>query len=315
MRTGAALGHRGFFHETAFYQSDDEFLAVIVPFLREGLTAGEPTVAAFGEANERLVRAALGPGNGVSFLAAEQQYARPALAIKRYQEMFADLVASGATQIRVVGDVPHPGVGVPWEWWARYEAAVNHAYDDFPVWGVCPYDTRTAPPEVLDQVRLTHPRIVTAAGHLANDAFEDPHGFVTGRVAPWRDPLEGSPPVVELVDPGPALARDVVAAWQARAALREEDLNGLLLATSEAVTNAMTHGRPPVRLRVWAVPGRMVVTITDGGTGPVEPYAGLVPGGGPGGFGLWLAHQLCAYVSMQRDHEGFTLRLVAGSLV
>ena len=34
MRTGAAAGHRGYFHETAFYSSAEEFLAIVVPFDR-----------------------------------------------------------------------------------------------------------------------------------------------------------------------------------------------------------------------------------------------------------------------------------------
>jgi hypothetical protein len=40
VRTGAAAGHRGYFHETAFYSSDEEFLAIVVPFL-EGSDAGD----------------------------------------------------------------------------------------------------------------------------------------------------------------------------------------------------------------------------------------------------------------------------------
>ena len=48
MRSGAAAGHRGYFHEAAFYSSTEEFLAVVVPFLREGVAAGEPIVVTCG---------------------------------------------------------------------------------------------------------------------------------------------------------------------------------------------------------------------------------------------------------------------------
>src|SRR5690349_7058792 len=50
----------GFFHETAFYGSDDDFLAHAVPFLEDGLRAGEPSVVACTESNASLLRAALG---------------------------------------------------------------------------------------------------------------------------------------------------------------------------------------------------------------------------------------------------------------
>ena len=50
MRTGAAAGHRGYFHETAFYSSAEEFLAIVVPFRQGALKAGEPAVAALSDA-------------------------------------------------------------------------------------------------------------------------------------------------------------------------------------------------------------------------------------------------------------------------
>ena len=48
MRSGAAAGHPGYFHETAFYGSDDEFVDIVAPFVRDGIAAGEPTVVACG---------------------------------------------------------------------------------------------------------------------------------------------------------------------------------------------------------------------------------------------------------------------------
>jgi len=73
-------------------------------------------------------------------------------------------------------------------------------------------------------------------------------------------------------------------------------------------------GRRPVRLRVWAGPRRVVVAVTDRGTGPSDPFAGLLPAARfpDGGLGLWLIHQLCRDVTMSRDEDGFTIRLVAG---
>jgi hypothetical protein len=64
----------------------------------------------------------------------------------------------------VASEVPHPGVGAPWDGWARYEAAVNRAYAEFPLWGLCAYDTRITPGPVLDDVARTHPYFATADG-------------------------------------------------------------------------------------------------------------------------------------------------------
>jgi len=313
MRSGAAADHRGYFHETVFYGSDDEFLGTVVPFLREGLEAGEPTFAALSETNEKLVRAATADMPGIAFLPGAI-HARPASAIKEYRELLAGQVAAGATQIRIVGDVPHPGLGMPWDWWARYEAAANVAYADFPAWGLCPYDTRITPDEVLADVERTHPRVATPDGqHLDNNRYEEPASFLR-RAFTRNELVEPAPPRIELLDPSPAAARHAVLDAAAVARLGRGDVDGMVVAVSEAVTNAITHGRPPVHVRVWAAAARMVVTVTDRGDGPQDPFAGLLPAPDRpfGGLGLWLAHQLCSHVALGTGPDGFTVRLVAG---
>ena len=55
------------------------------------------------------------------------------------------------------------------------------------------------------------------------------------------------------------------------------ELDNLVFATHEAVTNALLHGRPPTVLRLWAQPDRVTVTVTDTGPGPADPLVGLLP--------------------------------------
>ncbi|MDI1466333.1 sensor histidine kinase [Catellatospora sp. KI3] len=315
MRTGAAAGHHGFYHETAFYQSDEQFLELVVPFLADGLAAGEPVIVAFADHRQELVRAALGTARDLLYVDGDQQYAKPAPAIRRYGELFDERVAAGARQIRVAGDVPHPGVGVPWEWWARYEAVVNRAYDAWPVWGLCPYDTRVTPPGVLDHVLRTHPHVATADGPRANGAYEQPEEFLRRQPAVWRDPIEVEAPHAALADPTLAETRAAVVKLAARTDLSADDVDAMLLASSEAVTNAMVHGSGRVGVQLWAAPRRLVVTVSDDGYGPQDPCVGLVPTGADvGGLGLWLAYQVCSYVSQEREGGRFTLRLVVGEL-
>jgi anti-sigma regulatory factor (Ser/Thr protein kinase) len=310
MRTGAAADHRGFFHETGLYSSEQELLSIVAPFLAGGADAGEPTLVAVGEANERLIKSAIGHSPKISFLSGT--YSKPASVISSYRKALAAHVAEGAAQVRVVGEIPNPGLGEPWDWWARYEAAINHAYDDFPMWAICLYDTRITPADALADVMRTHPYVATADGrHLANDHFEDPVAFLNEQPPASGDALEASAPMVELIDPTPAAAR-----WALRGApLDAAALEDLMIAVSEAVTNAQRHSRSPVRVRAWAGHDRVVVTVTDPGPGPRDPFAGLLPASDPpgGGCGLWIVHQLCSHVTMSRDGDGFTIRLVVGS--
>ncbi|MEV4346983.1 anti-sigma factor RsbA family regulatory protein [Actinoplanes sp. NPDC049596] len=311
MRSGAAAGHRGCFHETAFYDSDQTFLDVVGPFLAGGLAAGEPVVSAFAGHNQTLVLGAFGPRSGIRFLDGGVQYARPASAIDRYRRVLRDYVVAGAEQIRVAGQVPHPGSGVPWEWWVRYEAALNRVFGGVPVWGLCPYDLRQAPSQVLDDARSTHPYVATGDEHAANPAFVAPEEFLAGRRSRWRDPLEATEPAATFHDPLPARVRAAVAQAGPSTTLGENDIRGLILGASEAVSNAIRHGRPPVTVRLWSSLDRILVTVTDTGDGPSDPYAGLQPSPG-GGLGLWLAFQSCGYVTLDRGPAGFTVRLLAG---
>jgi len=313
MRSGTGVSEVGFIHEAGYYGSDEEFLALVVPFLRGGLDAGEPTFAVFTEPKTAMLRDALPEPSAVTFLSGEEQYDRPAATIRTYRQVVTDQLAAGARQIRVAGAVPHPGVGAPWTGWARYEAAVNHAFVSFPLRAMCPYDTRITPDDVLADVARTHPRLVTVAERSASAEYLQPAEFLSTQKSPEPDPLEDFAPAMAMVNPATGAARRAVEAVALACGVRDE-ADDLVTAVHEAVTNALVHGRRPVRLRVWAGPQRVVVAVTDRGTGPSDPFAGLLPAAGfpDGGLGLWLIHQLCRHVTMSRDEDGFTIRLIAG---
>ncbi|WP_103350760.1 sensor histidine kinase [Amycolatopsis sp. CA-128772] len=306
---------RGYDHAAVHYTSDAELLAVAVPFLERGLAAGEPTVVSLEPERAELVRSALPAAARVDYLAAGDLYARPAAAIRSYRDMMAGFVAGGAAGIRIFGELPQAAIDTSWDWWARYEAAVNHAYDEFPLRSICAYDIRTTPRHVLDDVARTHPFVATPdGGHHTNTGYIDPLSFLTVQRPLTPLPIELTEPWVELADPRPSVARRAVVA-AGPATLPEGELDDLVLAVSEIVDNALRHGRPPVRVRIWADAEHVVVAVHDSGEGPDDPFAGLLPADRRvGGRGLWIAHQVCAQVTLHHDETGFTVRLAAGRL-
>jgi anti-sigma regulatory factor (Ser/Thr protein kinase) len=312
MRTGAARGQRGHFHEAGFYRSDAEFGELIVPFAEEGITAGEPVILGYDARKSSLLRSWLSDPSAVDFVGDEALYATPARAIAAYRRLFEFHVAMGAGQIRIAGDVPHPGNGGWFEGWDRYEAAVNTVWQDFPVWGRCLYDANTAPPAVLDVVERTHPRIVWPSGQRRESGrYQDTLVFEGLPYVP--DPLERSSPVAELVNQPAADTRHLLAQI-ARGRIPATIATDLLIGATEAVTNAQRHGRPPVTVRIWAMPDHVVVTVHDTGPGPADRLAGLVPvpSSTPGqhlGMGLWVTHQLDIDVTLRHAGDGFTVRL------
>lgn len=314
MRTGVPAGRSGYFHEAVNYASDEELLAVVLRFLLDGVAAGEPTIVALCEPNAALVRDALGDDTPVVFHSGGDLYARPAGAIRAYRDLFAKHMADGAEQIRVVGELPPDALGVTWDWWARYESAINDAYDEFPLWSLCAYDTRTTPADVLADVARTHPNVATPGDrHLTSADYLEPGLFLRHDRPVAPDPLQLTPPAVELVNPAPAAARAALA--KVAGVLAAEVLGDLRIAVTETVTNAMSHGVPPIVVRAWAGPDRVVVTVTDRGKGPADPFAGLraAAHAPTGGLGLWLTHQLCDHVAMSLTADGFTVRMISGN--
>ena len=158
------------------------------------------------------------------------------------------------------------------------------------------------------------PRIVSPSGvRRANDRFQEVADFEA--LPPVPDPLEQTTPVIELVDRSAAEARRALALI-GRGQVTGTILDDLLLGVSEAVSNALIHGRPPATVRIWAAPDRIVVSVHDHGRGPADPLAGLVPAASNAatlGLGLWLIHQLDIDVALKHADDGFTVRLRGGT--
>ncbi len=300
-------------HEALLYDSDDEFLSVVVPFLEAGRSATEPTLVALAPRNEALVRSALAATSEITFLSGGRSYSRPAAAIRGLRERFEGYERAGVGRVRVVGEVLDPATPQPWHPWARYEAAINHLFRDFDLWGLCPYNTQAVPQNVIEDVKRTHPQIATAdGGHVANGDYLEPAAFLASHPQPQPHKLEAENPLIELVNPTEAEARRAVATLSKCSLVRSDDLENLVSGASESVANARQHGRPPILLRAWASPLEVLITITDTGTGPDDPYAGLRPAHKElDGLGLWVTHQLCQHVEHTTTSNTFTIRLSA----
>lgn len=316
-RSGPAAGTHGFFHEAAFYASEEEFLRIVLPFVCDGLEAGEPTLVTLDERHASMVDSAVGSQlrdtDPLFFVSGG--YPNAASALRLTRKLFADHLARGVTQIRLLGNLSQFGAGDQfWHSWSRFEAAINHLFRDLPVYSLCPYDRQSAPPNMLADVLRTHPYIVTTDGrHLTNGACQDPALFLAARLT-TEGSVEAAPPAFTLTNPTAQTARRTVRDAALRSLLPASDINDLVIAVSEVVNNAWCHGEPPVRLRIWPHVDHMVVTVSDCGRGPTDPYTGLLPapGSASGGLGLWLAHQVCRDVTLHRDGKGFTIRLIAG---
>jgi anti-sigma regulatory factor (Ser/Thr protein kinase) len=87
----------------------------------------------------------------------------------------------------------------------------------------------------------------------------------------------------------------------------------LVLAVDETVTNSIRYGGGEGVLQIWSQDGKVVCEVRDNGVID-QPLAGrLVPDSTePGGFGLWLANQLCDLVQIRTSQQGSVVRLHIG---
>jgi anti-sigma regulatory factor (Ser/Thr protein kinase) len=302
-------------HDALFFDTPGQLTDVTVPFLLDGLAAGEGAVVATGTPTANLLRDAVGSDPRVHVMERGDVYsARTPTAITTFRRLGEQHAADGVKRVRVVGEVDFGPTERDWLEWQRYESVINDALAGWPLWGLCVFDTQRLPGPVLESALRTHPTVVTADGGRApNPEFTDPADYLRSLPIP-AEPLEDTQPrisvpdVSDFVDLRHAVARELGTVPAPRDAVED-----FLLAVDEMTSNALRHGGPPVDLRLWVAADRIVCTISDHGPGWDDPFAGYGPAHGEdlsrGGMGLWLARQLCDHVDVSSHGDGSGARV------
>jgi anti-sigma regulatory factor (Ser/Thr protein kinase) len=296
----------GLRHSALVYESHDEYLACAVPFLKEGIEAGEGAIVAHTRPGLAMMREALGPdASKVTFVDVSSAYTRPARTLASYHRVYVELLRKAPT-VRAVADVQFGSDPAEWDLWTAYEAVFNRSFAHLPTWVLCSYDANGTPDPIIESAWQTHPEVVADDGWCASGRFEDPDELLR-RVTPVPAPL----PELRSISLGrdveelrERLARELV-----EAGVPEAQVLDMLLAVTEVATNAVEHGSGVEDVRVGREQGRFVCEIVDRGGGFDDPTAGyLAPRPGVGA-GLWVARQLTWRVEFFQAPAGFTARI------
>ena len=104
--------------------------------------------------------------------------------------------------------------------------------------------------------------------------------------------------------------RALVAEHARAAGVSELRAGDLVLATHEVATNSIRHGGGEGVLRVWHDRDTVICEVSDRGRLD-EPLAGRARPelDADGGWGLWLANQLCDLVQLRALPDGNVVRL------
>jgi anti-sigma regulatory factor (Ser/Thr protein kinase) len=296
-------------HDAFFYASDDEYVAGVLGFVREGLDLDEPVLVAVPDWNLDVLRNALTPAE------------TPRVRLR-------DMTVAGRNPGRIIGTVltafvhEHPGtrvrvVGEPiwagrtdeeYPACAEHEALINVALDDAPAYIQCPYDTSRLPSSVLTDATRTHPMLAAGVERWTSPTYTDP-AMVAASFDVGLSPV---PPDAEFVVIGPETgaraARVVVHDAGRMHGLDGDRLADVRLVAQELAVNTMTHSGGRGLLEVWTADDHLVVQVQDGGR-ITDPLAGRRPPEPPSvGHGLFVVHQLADLVRFHRESHSTTVR-------
>jgi anti-sigma regulatory factor (Ser/Thr protein kinase) len=302
------VDHNGLLHEALVYDSDEELVDRVAPFLREGLEQG-PTIAVLTRRHWSLLREELGSdADAIPFIDCDEFYVRPVDAIASYDGTMADLLASGAKSARVAGEIPLQATRRDWSEWMSYEAIVNRALADVPAHILCLYGTQTAPDDVIEAVWQTHTHVEGNASSGGHSEYQDPRDVAAAHATKPASELDLR--TLAYTD-DPLGLREVLAAELLAVRAPEARMMDMLVAASEVFENARRHGGGVSRVRAGLVDGWFVCEIEDAGPGLDDPLAGFFPPRPEQarGEGLWVARRLVRRLELLDNAPGLTVRL------
>ena len=172
-----ARSHRTYRHECWLYDGDAEFVAAMVPFIRDGLARKQPVMVAVPQPRLHALRDALGgDAENVAWADMADLGANPARIIPAWQE-FTEKYCGDRRPVRGIGQPIWPGRGDAELVEAQFhEALLNLAVPpDTPLWLLCPYDTSTLPDSVIDEALRSHPVLAQAGAYRGSTQYGGVH--------------------------------------------------------------------------------------------------------------------------------------------
>jgi hypothetical protein len=303
----------GFIHQASVYNSDDEFLAMAVPFVEDGLSAGNPVLVTTTPANLELLGAALG-GRAREVDYAETAYfgRRPPQRVAAFHRYWKrQSAAAPGRQVRILAEPIWTGRS-PRDVtaWKRMESTLNVALANTNIWMICPYDARVIDAETAFAARQTHPRHIAGTDSRSCTEYVDPVAFARSCDA---TPLPEAPPNADThVFDGTLLSlRRFVFDHAQTLGLAKERAAMLVMAAGETALHLKKRFPGNAIVRMWEQPGAIVCEFYQPAGQFSDPFLGFRPvelQPGPDD-GMWLTRQICDWVDIRTADDGGTIRL------
>lgn len=297
---------RGFRHEAFFYAGDEEFLAGTVPYLEDGVSAGETVLVVLPEPRLGLVRKALGSAaEPVEFWPMDDLGRNPARLISAWQDFLR--TCDPEKGVRGLGEPITAGrSAAEIEECELHELLFNLAFaEERSLTVMCPYDTSLLEDEVLAGAERSHPVCAHPKGKSVSSRFS------LEALLERTLPPPGRPAVtLPFGRADLAMVRHLVGQCGRSARLATRRNEDFVLSVCEVATNSIQHGGGKGTLDLWDEDGELVCAVRDGGriedplVGRMRPRPDQACG-----RGLWIANQLCDLVQIRSGEAGTEVRL------
>ncbi len=181
-------------HLCCLYETEEEYRAILIPFIRQGLLRGERVLYIVDARTAEMITGYLeADGFDTAALQAQGQLRIETSDHTYTQEgvfspqRMIDLLASetqhaldnGYPALRITGEMTWALRGLPGsERWIEYEALLNNFIETHACIGLCQYDRRRFAPAVLLQVLYTHPLAVIGTTYYENFYYIPPEEFL-----------------------------------------------------------------------------------------------------------------------------------------
>jgi hypothetical protein len=308
IQSSPARAEQSYRHEAFLWHDRTDFTDGLVPFISEGLAAGEPVMVATVAEHTHWLREALGQeGDQVRFFDMAELGRNPANIIPAWQK-FIDTQASGSRPAR--------GVGEPI--WAErqadeliecqlHEALLNVAVDPMtPFWLVCPYDAERLEPAVIDEAYRSHPVVIEADVYKGSTQYAG-QAHLEVMLGSELPSLVGEPTTIPFTAKNLDRLRAFLKLEGHVAGLTVQQACALATATQGLAAGSLERGATGGTIRIWRQPRSVVYEVIDG-TYVDDPLAGRRAPLVDTADALWTANQLCDLVQLRSTPAGTVVR-------
>ena len=297
-------------HEAFLWSNSADFAQGLVPFVQDGIDAGEAVMVALVPEHAAWVRAGLDThqASQVQFVDMAKLGRNPAQIIPGWQEFLTHHSGYGR---------PARGIGEP-IWAGRraeevlecqlHEALLNVAVDpELPFWLVCPYDLERLDDSAVAEAHRSHPVIVGKDSYYGSPSYKGwahADAMFHAELPPMPGlPVEFTFTAGQVEDVFALLEREGV-----RAGLGSNQLVNLATAARRIAHDWVAGGAIGGTVRVWDHPRALTCEMAST-TVVNDLLAGRRSPGADDDDPLWWANRVCDLVQFRSTSIGTTIRL------